>query len=146
MRHRLFVPFLLILVLSISAVAIAQQQVNITRVAGQTVTQVIVTPVPVTALSNTVTTIQSSGPKKLDLYECYNPNGSAAYVQVFDISGTVTLGTSTAKNVFGIAANSRGGLAAMGLTYSNAIKVAATTTATGSTAPGTALVCNFGWW
>jgi hypothetical protein len=34
----------------------------------------------------------------------------------------------------------------LAMVFANAIKVAATTTATGSTAPTNALVCNFGYW
>lgn len=125
--------------------AAAQQPLNITQVNGQSISQVIVTPVLANSLSTTVVTVKSTA-AKLDLWHCYNPNSSPVYLQVFDIAGSPTLGSTTPKQSFGIPANQDSGLAAMGLTFSNAIKVAATTTATGSTAPTTAINCNFGWW
>jgi hypothetical protein len=97
-------------------------------------------------LSTTVQTVKSSA-GTLGAYYCYNPNTSAAaYVQFFDTSGTVTLGTTTPVWSIGIPASSAANLDLVpGMTFSNAIKVAATTTATGSTAPTTAIDCNFGY-
>lgn len=102
------------------------------------------TPILANALSTTVITVNSSA-AVLTSYYCYNPNSSAAYVQIFDISGTVTLGTSTPKWSIAIPATSGANLAGLSLNFANAIKVAATTTATGSSAPSTALDCNFGY-
>lgn len=127
--------------------ASAQTPTDITKVGGLPVSQVIVTPVLVATLSNSAQTVQATGPKKLDWIDCANTNATLAYVQVFDVAGSVTVGTTAPKisiPMYPSPAPNR--LAAMGLTFSNAIKVAATTTSTGSTAPGTALVCNFGWW
>jgi len=102
------------------------------------------TPKLANALSTTVTTVDSDS-GVLDSYFCWNPNSAVAYVQIFDIAGTVTLGTSTPKWSIGIPPTASGNLANINLTFANAIKVAATTTATGSSAPTTALDCNFGY-
>src|SRR4029077_11268609 len=56
-------------------------------------------------LSTTVATVKGSA-GTLGGYYIYNPNSSVAYVQIFDISGTVTLGTSTPKLSLGIPATS----------------------------------------
>ena len=93
--------------------------------------------------STTVVTVKSSA-GELGAYHCLNPNTSAAYVQIFDISGTVTLGTTTPVLSLGLPATSGGNLEwANGIHFANAIKVAATTTATGLTATSTAVDCNF---
>ncbi len=102
------------------------------------------TPVLANALSTTVLTVVST-PKVLSSYYCLNPNAATAYVQVFDTSGTVTLGTTVPKRSIGIPAGAAANLAGLNEMYLNAIKAAATTTATGSTANNTALDCNFGY-
>lgn len=103
----------------------------------------VATPVLANALSTTVTTV-AGAPATLDSYYCWNPNSSVAYVQVFDISGAVTLGVSTPKWSMGIPPTAGANLSNVNLTFANAVKVAATTTATGSTATTTPLDCNFG--
>ncbi|SRR5579885_1944922 len=97
------------------------------------------------SLSNTAVTVKSSA-GTLQSYYCYNPNASVAYVQIYDTSGAITVGTTTPKWSIGIPATSAAnlGLPQNGLGFANALKVAATTGATNSTAPGTALDCNFG--
>ena len=71
-----------------------------------------------------------------------NPNATVAYVQVFDAApGSVTLGTTPPKMFFWVPA---GGaweekFATYGVAFSSGITVAATTTATGNTAPSTGL-------
>lgn len=73
-------------------------------------------------------------------YFVYNPNTVVTYLQVFDVSSTVTLGTTRPDLVFGIPANSGANLEIVnGVNMANAIKIAATTTASGSTAPSTGL-------
>jgi hypothetical protein len=74
-------------------------------------------------------------------YYVYNPNASVAYIQVFDVaSGSVTLGTTAPDLVFGIPASSAANLEITnGVNMGTAITLACTTTATGSTAPGTGL-------
>lgn len=96
------------------------------------------------ALSTTVTAVKASGGQLGKLY-CWNPNSSVVYVQVFNVaSGSVTLGTTTPAQSFGIPPTNSSGytLSLTGDEYGTAISVAATTTATGSTAPGTAVDCN----
>lgn len=71
----------------------------------------------------------------------YNPNASVAYVQVFDVaSAGVTLGTTAPDMIFGVPASS-GAVVEIGngVNMATAITLACTTTATGSTAPGTGL-------
>jgi hypothetical protein len=135
----------LVLAALLAPTVLAQQPGNVTKVGGIDVQPLEVTPISFAALSTTVQTVRGSA-GGFESYQCYNPNSSVAYVQVFDISSTVTLGTSTPKWSIGIAATSSQGLSGLAMPFANAIKVAATTTATGSTAPTTALVCNFGYW
>lgn len=98
-----------------------------------------------TALTATVIQVKGAA-GQLGMAYCYNPNTSVAFVQVFDAAtaGSVTLGSTTPKYALPIPAGSNGGyaLALVGLQFASGIQVAATTTATGSTAPSTALVCN----
>ena len=96
-------------------------------------------------LSTTVVTISSS-PRVLALVDCYNPNASPVYIQIFNAaSGSVTLGTTAPALSVPIGAGNTGGFAMQtsGINFSNALSVAATTTAQGSTAPAAAPVCNF---
>lgn len=105
------------------------------------------TPGVQTALSTTVQSIKSSA-GQLGKMLCYNPNSSVAYIQIFNIaSGSVTLGSSVAVDVVPVPATLNGGytLPFPGEQFSTAISFAATTTATGSTAPGTALTCSYGY-
>ena len=102
------------------------------------------TPILVTSLTNSSQTVVASA-AVLENYFCYNPNSSEAYVQIYDISGAVTVGTSTPKWSIGIPATSGANISQLGLTFANAIKVAATTTATGGSAPSSSLNCNFGY-
>jgi hypothetical protein len=95
------------------------------------------------AQSTTVTTVKGSA-GELGAYHCLNPNSAPAYVQIFDTSGTVILGTTIPVLSLGLPASDGGNLEwTIGVHFANAIKVAVTTTATGSTAPGTAVDCNF---
>lgn len=95
------------------------------------------------ALSTTVQTVKGSA-GNFGGYFCFNPNASVAYVQIFDTSGAVTLGTTVPILSFGIPSGSSGNLEiSNGAKFSNAIKVATTTTVNGSSANGTALDCNF---
>jgi hypothetical protein len=116
-------------------------------------TPVFVTPTPSTtggwtpysfgALSTTVQTVKGSA-GTLGGYFIYNPNATVTYVQIFDVSGAVTLGTTAPTLSLGIPAASAANLEkALGSNFANAIKIAATTTRAGSTAPGTGLDVNF---
>jgi len=95
-------------------------------------------------LTTTVITVKNAAGQLARIY-CYNPNSSVAYIQTFNLTpSSVTLGTTTPTNSYGIAATSIGGFgsAIVGDQYSAAISVAATTTVKGLTAPNTALDCN----
>ena len=66
-------------------------------------------------------------------------------MQIFDaVAGSVTPGTNAAVQSLGIPPTNSSGftLSLQGLQFLSAITVAATTTATGGTAPGTPLDCN----
>jgi hypothetical protein len=76
-----------------------------------------------------------------------NLNSAPAYLQVFDTTGAVTLGTTTPTFVQPIPANSTAANGAgfvfdipRGITMSNGIRIAATTTPTGATTVSTALI------
>jgi hypothetical protein len=101
------------------------------------------TPFLDNAQTTTVTTVKGSA-GELGAYHCLNPNSVPAYVQIFDTSGTVTLGTTIPVLSLGLPASDGGNLEwTIGVHFANAIKVAVTTTATGSTAPATVVDCNF---
>jgi hypothetical protein len=101
-------------------------------------------PVTSSALSNTAVTAKATH-GVLQWIECYNPNaGAVAYVQMLDAASPV-VGTTAPVLSFGIAASSHLSMSFYnGVVFRNAIKAAATTTATGGAALGSALVCNFG--
>ena len=85
------------------------------------------------AQGTTVTTVKG-GAGELGAYHCLNPNSSAAYVQIFDTAGAVTLGITVPALSLGLPANDGGNLEwGMGVHFANGIKVAVSTTATGST-------------
>jgi hypothetical protein len=101
-------------------------------------------PVLANGLSNTAVTI-SSGAGVMTSYFVYNPNASVAYVQFYDTAGAVSVGSTTPVWSIGIPATSGANVASLRLSFANAIKVAATTTATGGSAPVTALDANVGY-
>lgn len=96
-------------------------------------------------LTNTASAIKA-GAGTFGAYYCNNPNATVACVQVYNIaSGSVTVGTSTPSWSICLPASGAANLEfTNGLKFATAISVAATTTATGGSAPGTALDCNFG--
>lgn len=95
----------------------------------------------VNGLTSPVTIKASSG--SFGGYYCYNANSSVAYLQVFDTSGAVSLGSTAPVFSPGIPATSGANLEiSRGLLFSNAIKVAATTTVSGATAVTTPMDCN----
>lgn len=106
------------------------------------------TPKRLSALSTTVTAIKSSAAGSLGMLVCGNPNASIIFIQVFDVAtaGAVTLGTTVPDLSFQVDASSSIGFAlpVNGMAFANGMQVAATTTATGSSAPGTAANCNAG--
>jgi hypothetical protein len=93
------------------------------------------------------TTVQTVKPTSGALcgYYIYNPNSSVAYVQFFDVASgtTVTLNTTVPTLSIGIPATAAANLFdGTGLEFKNGLKLAATTTATGLTAPSTGLDIN----
>lgn len=105
------------------------------------------TPILKSALTNSASAVVSSAAAVLSSYYIWNPNASVAYVQIYDIAtaGGVTVGTTVPKWSIGIPPTSAANIAGLNLAFAAGIQVAATTTAGGSTAPGTALDCNFGY-
>lgn len=100
-------------------------------------------PYKASALTNSAVTVKGSA-GNLGGYHCYNPAAAVTYIQIYDTSGAVTVGTTTPVLSFGIPASGGGNLEFVnGVNFANAIKVAATTTGTGGTAPATAAECNF---
>lgn len=93
-----------------------------------------------TGLTNTKVAVKASA-GTFGGYYLYNPNASAAYIQIFDVaSGSVTLGSTTPTYVIALPASAAANLEiANGVNHTTAITLAATTTATGSTALGSAL-------
>lgn len=78
----------------------------------------------------------------------YNPNSAVAYLQFFDIAAasSVTLGTTVPNEVFGVPPLSSIVIpASTPANYYNGISFAATTTATGSSAPSTGLDVSVRW-
>jgi len=97
-----------------------------------------------TSLTSTATVSSAAG--KFGGYMFINLNSAPAYIQVFDTTGAVTLGTTTPTFVIPLPANGTpaNGLGAnleitVGIGITNGIKVAATTTATGATTVTTGL-------
>jgi hypothetical protein len=74
----------------------------------------------------------------------YNPNNSVAYVQFFNLqASSVTLGTTAPYYSIGVPALSAANLlTSTGILHSTAISIAATTTRSGSTGPGTTVDVN----
>lgn len=91
------------------------------------------------AQTTTVQTVKGSA-GVLAGWFIYNPNASAAYVQIFDTASAVTLGTTAPDIILPVPAGSAANVfSEVGVGMSNGIKLACTTTATGSSAPATGL-------
>jgi hypothetical protein len=103
------------------------------------------TPLIANAQSTTVKAVKSSA-GQLGMLQCYNPNASQVYVQIFNVaSGSVVLGTTAPTLSIPIAPTSTGGYALSNPGISlggSGVSLAVTTTATGNTAPATAADCN----
>lgn len=95
-------------------------------------------------LTTTVETVKPSN-GTLAWYSCWNPNATVAYIQVFNqaAAGSVTLGTTVPLLSLPVTPTATIG-GPVNVAFLAGIKVAATTTATGSTAPSVALDCSFG--
>lgn len=94
------------------------------------------------ALTTTVMVVAAST-ATLTWYHCVNPNTAIAYVQIFDTNATVTLGTTLPTISLPLPASGGAAVGGLLLRFTDGVRVAATTTATGNTAPTTALDCNF---
>lgn len=96
------------------------------------------------ALTNGVVTVKGS-PGPLLGYICYNPNAVAAYVQIFDSTTGVVLGTTVAKRVLQVPGLTSTGLQTPNPPFSGAVglQVAATSTSSGGAAPSSAISCEF---
>jgi hypothetical protein len=103
----------------------------------------VLAPIPfrAAALTNTAVQVKASA-GEIRWATCGNANASSEYLQVYDVAGAVTVGTTTPTLSIPIPVG--GGFFAINSQYFNAIKIAATTTAAGGTAPGTALDCSAG--
>lgn len=104
-------------------------------------------PVAAVELSTTVTSIRAVAGTLLTV-ECNNPNVLVTYVQMFDLATTVTLGTTVATRVVTLAPSTGTGIFApvppgLSMPLANGLQVAATTTASGSTAPVYGVHCTF---
>lgn len=101
-------------------------------------------PVVVTALSTTLKQIVV-GPAVLDAYSLLNPNATIAFIQLFDTAtaAAVTLGTTLPTEIVPLGIGATAQLSKIGSKFVNGIFAAATTTATGNTALGTALDTNW---
>lgn len=94
------------------------------------------------ALTNSGVAVKASAGQVYNFY-CYNPNASVGYFQIYNAASI----TGTPLLSFGIPATSSAGLtiSLVGVQFSTAIEVQAATTATGSTALGSAMDCNIGY-
>ncbi len=106
------------------------------------------TPLILNALTATKTAVKTT-PGVMGIMYCYNPNTSVAYIQIYNaLLANVTVGSTTPTWSIAVAPSSIGGFGfggGSGLYFSTAMSVAATTTATGSSAPSTAVDCNVGY-
>lgn len=95
-----------------------------------------------TAITTTVVAVKSSAAGKFGGYYISNTNATVACLQVFDIAtaGGVTLGTTRPDMVYCVPATSGANLElGNGVAMTNGIQIAATTTASGSSALGAGL-------
>lgn len=101
------------------------------------------TPVRVNALSTTVLPVKMNAGAGIVALTVYNPSNAVAYLQIFDaeIPNDVTLGTTLPTWVIPVKTIDSVTLSMdpKSAWFRNGIQVAATTTATGSSAPSVAL-------
>lgn len=99
-------------------------------------------PFRAVALSNTAVAVKT-GRGSLQWLHCVNPSGAIAYVQTYDTTSAVVVGTTTPKLSIGLAAGQALGQQ-VGVSFVSKLWIAATTTVSGGSAPGTALDCALG--
>lgn len=98
------------------------------------------------SITNVIQTVYSPAVSRSSVLSwayCYNTNAAVVHLQVFDV-GSPVLGTSPPKMSLDLPASGPANFP-LEATFLTAIRVAATTTATGSTAPGSPVDCNFGY-
>jgi len=97
-----------------------------------------------TALVATVVAVKASGGRLYGI-DVSNPNAAVAFIQVFDLAAAdITLGTTVPKLSLMVPVSNADChfVWPMGISFGIAIRIAATTTFGGSTAPTTGLVVN----
>lgn len=99
-------------------------------------------PKTATAFQSSVVSIKAAR-GVLQWVSCSNPNAAVEYIQFFDQVAAPTVGTTPPYSVLSVPASTTYNFA-VPVQFLNAIKAIPTTTPTGSTAPGSALVCTFG--
>ena len=105
------------------------------------------TPYTNAALSSTKTQITASA-CTVGSISVHNPAAATTYLQVWDLaSASVTVGTTAATEYYGIPAGASSNITIPdgGFHHGTGLTIAATTTATGSGAPATALVITIGY-
>lgn len=108
------------------------------------------TPYRNAALSNTKQVVKAA-PGKVWWYNIFNPGVALAYLHFYDAaSADVTVGTTVPTLSIALPSIATASVGVdspqvVGLQFSTAITIAATTTPGGGTAPGTALVVNIGY-
>lgn len=88
------------------------------------------------AISNAALTVKNGAGHFGGYATIYNPNSSVAYLQVYDESGTITVGTTTPRMTLPIPAGAAANLEIRNrVFFTNTIKIAATTGFTNGIAP-----------
>ena len=102
------------------------------------------TPYFKSGLSTTVTSVFSGQAGYLEAIEVYNPSNAAAFVQIFDAGaiGDVTLNTTVPNLSIGMETLTHTQLSNLHCYFAKGLQIAATTTATGNSAPNTGLMVN----
>lgn len=97
------------------------------------------------SLTNVAQTIKSTR-SNLSWIACddSNNNTEVDYLQFFDTTGTVTVGVTAPKFSLPVQGGQVNIQSDINASFLNAVQVAATTTPTGGTAPGSNLQCTFG--
>jgi hypothetical protein len=93
----------------------------------------------IAALTNTPVAVKAK-PGIVDRLFCVNANASLVYVQFYDTNATVTPGTTAAKFYVPLQASVQT-IVNLGVNMFTGMQVAATTTPTGGTAPGSTTPC-----
>lgn len=101
------------------------------------------TPVSAFGLSNTANVISASACVVTD-YFIANYANNWTYIQMFDITGTITPGVSTPKWSLPIPPNGAANISGLNITFANALKIIATNSVTGANAPTAAVDVNLG--